>query len=230
MNHGHVCSSLQDAETLCTKYKHNKTLDATEAGPDIYVGVTDSVKWLSVLLSLTGNVRQTDTHCWRYCTSDRHPLLEVRYVRQTPTAGGTVRQTDTHCWRYCTSDRHPLLEVRYVRQTPTAGGTVRQTPTAGGTVRQTDTHCWRYGTSDRHPLPAHTAPLTSGPHRLVGPVVKASAPRADDAGFDSRLRHGDFSGSTHTSDLMVGTPVATLPGAWRYTISAGTGRPGVSIL
>ena len=26
------------------------------------------------------------------------------------------------------------------------------------------------------------------------------------------------------------TPVATLPGAWRYRVSAGTGRPGVSIL
>ena len=31
-------------------------------------------------------------------------------------------------------------------------------------------------------------------------------------------------------DLKIGTPVATLPGAWRYRVSAGTGRPGVSIL
>ena len=28
----------------------------------------------------------------------------------------------------------------------------------------------------------------------------------------------------------TGTPVATLPGAWRDRVSAGTGRPGVSIL
>ena len=28
----------------------------------------------------------------------------------------------------------------------------------------------------------------------------------------------------------MGTPVATLSGAWRYRVSAGTGRPGVSIL
>ena len=28
----------------------------------------------------------------------------------------------------------------------------------------------------------------------------------------------------------IGTPVATLPGAWRYRVSAGTGWPGVSIL
>ena len=27
---------------------------------------------------------------------------------------------------------------------------------------------------------------------------------------------GDISESSHTSDLKTGTPVATLPGAWRY--------------
>ena len=41
---------------------------------------------------------------------------------------------------------------------------------------------------------------------------------------------GIFSGSSHTSDLKIGTPVTTLPGAWRYRVSTGTGRPGVSIL
>ena len=41
---------------------------------------------------------------------------------------------------------------------------------------------------------------------------------------------GIFSGSSHTSDLNIGTPVATLPGAWRYRVSTGNGRPGVSIL
>ena len=41
---------------------------------------------------------------------------------------------------------------------------------------------------------------------------------------------GIFSGSSHTSDLKIGTRVATLPGAWRYRVSTGTGRPGVSIL
>ena len=66
-------------------------------------------------------------------------------------------------------------------------------------------------------------------HRLGGLVVKASASRAEDPGFESRLRR-DFSGSSHTSDLNIGNPVATLPGAWRYRVSAGTGRPGVSIL
>ena len=39
-----------------------------------------------------------------------------------------------------------------------------------------------------------------------------------------------FPGSSHTSDLKIGTPVAALPGAWRYRVSAGTGWPGVSIL
>ena len=41
---------------------------------------------------------------------------------------------------------------------------------------------------------------------------------------------GIFSGSSHTSDLNIGNPVAALPGAWRYRVSTGTGRPGVSIL
>ena len=71
--------------------------------------------------------------------------------------------------------------------------------------------------------------LSSPLSRLVGLVVKASASRVEDPGFESRLRR-DFSGSSHTSDLNIGTPVATLPGAWRYRISTGTGRSGVSIL
>ena len=64
---------------------------------------------------------------------------------------------------------------------------------------------------------------------LVGLVVKASALRVEDLGFESRLRR-DFSRLSHTSDSKIGTPVSTLPGAWRYRVSAGTGRPGVSIL
>ena len=64
---------------------------------------------------------------------------------------------------------------------------------------------------------------------LVGLVVKTSPSGAEVQGFESRLRR-DFSGSSHTSDLKTGTPVATLPGAWRCRVSAGTGRPGVSIL
>ena len=39
-----------------------------------------------------------------------------------------------------------------------------------------------------------------------------------------------FPGSSHTNDLNIGTPVATLPVTWRYRVSGGTGRPGVSIL
>ena len=60
-------------------------------------------------------------------------------------------------------------------------------------------------------------------------MVKASASGAEDPGFEPRLRR-DFSGSIHTSDLKIGAPVAALPGAWHYRVSAGTGRPGVSIL
>ena len=61
-------------------------------------------------------------------------------------------------------------------------------------------------------------------------MVKASASGAEGPGFDSRLRREDFSESSHTSDLKIGTPVATLPGAGRYRVSAVTGWLGVSIL
>ena len=66
-------------------------------------------------------------------------------------------------------------------------------------------------------------------NRLVGLVVKASASRAGGPGLNPTSA-GIFSGSSHTSDLKIGTPVATLPGAWRYRVSTGTGWPGVSIL
>ena len=65
--------------------------------------------------------------------------------------------------------------------------------------------------------------------RLAGLEVKASASGAEDPGFESRLRR-DFSGPSHTSDLKIGTSVVTLPGAWQYRVSGGTGLPGVSIL
>ena len=65
--------------------------------------------------------------------------------------------------------------------------------------------------------------------RLVGLVERRPASRAEDPGFESRLRR-IFSGSSHTSDSKIGTPLAPLPGACRYRVSSGTGRPGVSIL
>ena len=61
-------------------------------------------------------------------------------------------------------------------------------------------------------------------------MAKESALRAVDPGFESRLAPGFFSGSSHTSDLKIDTLVATLPDAWRYRVSAGTGWLGVSIL
>ena len=66
--------------------------------------------------------------------------------------------------------------------------------------------------------------------RLIGLVVKASASGVEKPEFDSHLRRGDISGLSHTSDLKTGTPVATLPGAWRYRVSAGTGWPSASML
>ena len=57
-----------------------------------------------------------------------------------------------------------------------------------------------------------------------------SASRVAYPGFNSRILIGDFSGLSHTSDLEIGAPVATLPGAWCYRVSTGTGWPGASIL
>ena len=65
--------------------------------------------------------------------------------------------------------------------------------------------------------------------RLAGLVVKVSAPRAEDPGSNPACAR-IFPGSSHTSDLKIGTPVATLPGAWRYRVSTENSRPGVSIL
>ena len=65
--------------------------------------------------------------------------------------------------------------------------------------------------------------------RPVGLVVR-HPPRERKIRGSNPACAGIFSGSSHTSDLKIGTPVATLQGAWCYRVSAGTGRPGVSIL
>ena len=70
---------------------------------------------------------------------------------------------------------------------------------------------------------------SSSSNRLVGLVVRRP-PRERKVPSLNPACAGIFSGSSHTSDSKIGTPVAALPGAWRYRVSAGTGRPGVSIL
>ena len=83
---------------------------------------------------------------------------------------------------------------------------------------------------DRSGGPMLLSCIPVGIYRLVGLVVKASASRAEDPGFESRLRWDFFRGRIIPSYLKIGTPVAALPGAWCYRVSAGTGRPGVNIL
>ena len=65
--------------------------------------------------------------------------------------------------------------------------------------------------------------------RLVGLVVRRP-PRERKIPGSNPACAWIFWGSSHTRDLKIGTPVATLPGAWRYRVSTETGRPGVSIL
>ena len=74
------------------------------------------------------------------------------------------------------------------------------------------------------------APGSPVMNRLTGLVVMASASRAEDPGFPSRLRRGDISGLSHTSDLKTGTPVATLSSVRSYRGSAWTVWHGVTIL
>ena len=64
---------------------------------------------------------------------------------------------------------------------------------------------------------------------LVGLVVKAPTSRAEDPGSNPACAE-IFPGSSNTSDLKIGTPVATQADTWRYRVSTGTGLPGVSIL
>ena len=64
---------------------------------------------------------------------------------------------------------------------------------------------------------------------LVGLVVRRPPPERKISGSNPTCA-GIFSRSSHTSDSKIGTPVATLSGAWRYKVSTGTGQPGVSIL
>ena len=60
-------------------------------------------------------------------------------------------------------------------------------------------------------------------------MFKAFASTAGKSPGSNPACGGIFPGSSHNSDLNIGTPVATLPGAWCYRVSAGTGWPGVSI-
>ena len=70
---------------------------------------------------------------------------------------------------------------------------------------------------------------SSSSYGLVGLVVRRP-PREWKIPGSNPACDGMFSGSSHTSGSKIGTPVATLPDAWCYRVSAGTGQPGVSIL
>ena len=67
---------------------------------------------------------------------------------------------------------------------------------------------------------------------LISFVIYAPAARFEISRprFDLRFWRVSLPRSSHTTDLKIGTPVATLPGVWRYRVSAGAGLPGVSIL
>ena len=81
---------------------------------------------------------------------------------------------------------------------------------------------------------AHQAMATwqkfSPTHHLVGQVVKAYASKAADLGSIPAFAVDLFTGRVMPETIKIGTPGATLPGVWRYRVSPGTGRTGVSTL
>ena len=79
--------------------------------------------------------------------------------------------------------------------------------------------------SPRIVQPAWDSPRGSDMDHLVGLVIKASASREVDQGSISACAVG----ISTTNNLNIDTPVATLSGAWRNNVSAGTGRTDVRI-
>ena len=61
-------------------------------------------------------------------------------------------------------------------------------------------------------------------------MVKACTLTAADPGVRFSVELGFFQGQSQTSDLKIGTLVATLPGTWHYKVIAGTGQLDVNIL
>ena len=137
----------------------------------------------------------------------------VGTVKSGLEVGRECTDTDQHCWeieRECT-DTDQQCCIMF--------GTVKSGLQIGRECTDIDQHCF---------LVVGTVEVWTR-DRLVGLVFKAFASTTEELGFESRLRR-DFSGSSHTSELKIGTTVATLPDVWRYRVSAGTGRAGVSIL
>ena len=66
-------------------------------------------------------------------------------------------------------------------------------------------------------------------NRLVGLLVKASTSGTADLGSIPAFAVDLFHMSSHSIDIEIGTPVASLPGAWTYRARAGTGWSGVSV-
>ena len=71
----------------------------------------------------------------------------------------------------------------------------------------------------------HPAGLTLTPHRLVGLVVTASSSRAADPGIRFSTAPWEFfSGSSHTSDLKIGTTVVVTVAALKVAVAEVTAR------
>ena len=139
-------------------------------------------------------------------------------------------------------DRWSWRQVKLETGQPAAGDTRswRQSDLETGRAGGGDRRCWRQagqetlGTEKQkseHPCPCFQARQPASPAQTAS-LAKwlRRPPRERKVPGSNPACAGIFSWSSHASDLNIDTPVATLPGAWRYRVSAGTGRPGVSIL
>ena len=116
-----------------------------------------------------------------------------------------------------------VISVRYTKEKHLISFCLHLQSLLGCTPETESTHC------GMTVLPVGAAIFFSDIYRLVGLVVRRP-PRERKVPGSNPACDGIFSRSSHTSDLNIGTSVAALPGAWRFRVSAGTGRPSVSIL
>ena len=150
----------------------------------------------------------TQTHTHMHCA--RTPLLHAAVGNEISLTSPTLRDNS--------QSQVEHADVTYV----TGGGRLTEGDLCTVTPQIVRTPQAIAGCTP--PLSASTASQHITPDRLVGLVVKAPASRDEDPGSESRLRR-DFSGSSYTGDSKIGTPVATLPDALRYTSAMGLVGP-----
>ena len=140
------------------------------------------------------------THSWARHTKPFHPQLGSTYRAISPTAGLDIQSHFTHSWPRHTEPFHPQLASTYRAISPTAGLDIQSHFTPLGLLLCPQ--CVQVLRNN----------LSRSDDRLVGLVVRRP-PRERKIPGSNPACAGIFSGSSHTSDSKIGTPVATLGSA-----------------